>query len=949
MVPVIPPLTPAGVALTLEAGKDAYVLGRSLDILEDKEKRWTIEDVSSAAFDQKFQPADRGSLNAGYTDSAFWVRFRLTNQTNNKYWFLEYGRPYMDQIRYYYPSGSGTYHMSEGGDLAPFNKREFKHRNFLFPLVLMTDEEQTFYMRFETKGTMVIPLNLWTHGSFYRKDHNEQIILGLYYGMIGVMIIYNLFLFFSLRDRSYIYYVFYISCVAFSLSISNGLAYEYIWPNSPWLQNNAMRISISLSVFWLLLFTRVFLNTRLHIPRFDKILSGLVLIAVFAMIFGLFVSNRTFANLFPFQIIFVLSILYAGFTCLRKNIRPARFFFIAFFLTLISMLVSTIRIIGFIPETFLTFHNIQISSAIEAVLLSIALADRINHLKQQTLDAQKSLLRRLKREDQLKSELNEELEQRVEERTLEIQAANLRLREEISNHQQTERQRQQLATAVTQAAEGIFIIGKDGLFKYVNPGFEKAVAQTSEELLGRDYRVILRENIYLEENGNAAEILQSGNMWKCRLIATQGQASRFEGEVTISPVMGESREVSHYVGIIHDVTEKIQLEKQLQQSQKMEALGTLAGGIAHDFNNILGTILGYTELMLDDETVGNEQKGLLEEVYKSGQRATDLVKQILLFSRIEDRNFKPVQISSLIKDTLKMMRSILPVTIQIEQKIEPDCAPVFASAIQIEQVVINLCTNSGYVMKEDGGTLQVSLEACPFEKARQFLPDLQKRDYLKLSISDSGGGIDVDIAERIFDPFFTTKGPGEGTGLGLSVVHGIAKNHGGGIVLENAPGIGATFHLLLPTVSNEPQLNAVRDAGESKGQEHILIVEDELSLAKFYQIVLQKLGYKISVAHDSELALQTVRDQAESIDLVFTDQTMPNLSGAALSREILSIRPELPIILATGFSSAISEKEAKEIGIRQFLLKPIKKDILAAAIRTILDTAHPPESQQPAD
>ncbi len=379
----------------------------------------------------------------------------------------------------------------------------------------------------------------------------------------------------------------------------------------------------------------------------------------------------------------------------------------------------------------------------------------------------------------------------------------------------------------------------------------------------------------------------------------------------------------------------------LQQAQKMEAIGTLAGGIAHDFNNILSIVLGNTELAMLDVPEWNSAYQQLEKIRIACLRARDVVKQILAFSRQNEQDFKPVNVGMIIRESLKLLRSSIPTSIEIQQNITKDPAIVLADATQINQVLINLCTNAAHAMKEKGGILKVNLERIEIDAvtAVQY-NDLSPGDYVKMTVGDTGHGIEPDILERIFDPYFTTKKVGEGSGLGLAVVHGIVKSYKGDIIASSEPNSGTMFQVLFPRVDDVPEAPVNFGTKIPGGNERILFVDDEPSIANAVQPILTRLGYRVIAKTDSTEAVKAFRESPDSFDLVITDFTMPNMSGMLLAEAILKRRPELPIILCTGYSDQISEKKAKEMGLRSFIMKPIVMSDIAHTIRKVLDAGN---------
>jgi len=385
--------------------------------------------------------------------------------------------------------------------------------------------------------------------------------------------------------------------------------------------------------------------------------------------------------------------------------------------------------------------------------------------------------------------------------------------------------------------------------------------------------------------------------------------------------------------------EKQKIAGRLRQAQKMESIGTLAGGIAHDFNNILSAIMGYSEMTLYNLSGDSKARSNLEQVLQASNRARDLVNQILAFSRQSEQTRKPVQISPLVKETLKLMRASLPTTIKIMEQINENGALIEADPTQIHQVLMNLCTNASDAMREKGGALKVDLDRLNlYEKEAALLyPDLNPGIYEMVAVSDTGDGMDAATVERIFDPYFTTKEAGKGTGMGLAVAHGIVKSHGGVINVHSEPGKGTTFQVLLPSIDGVAKSEAEELKPLPRGEERILFVDDEATLVDLGKQMLEHLGYKVEGKTSSIEALETFRAHPDDFDLILTDKTMPNLTGFDLGKECKKIRPDIPIILCTGFSESTLLLRAGSMGISEIIMKPLLMRDLAGAIRKVLD------------
>ena len=445
---------------------------------------------------------------------------------------------------------------------------------------------------------------------------------------------------------------------------------------------------------------------------------------------------------------------------------------------------------------------------------------------------------------------------------------------------------------------------------------------------------------YIDELFNIQQTVKNGE-WPVR--AKDGTTRIWDFQTTPLGKINEGRRV--LLSMATDITDRIQaeeerknLQSQLIQAQKMEAIGTLAGGIAHDFNNILGAILGYAEMAREDSSPDSHTAKDLDQIIKAGNRAKELVKQILAFSRQAEAQQIPMQPTAIIKETIRLLRSSLPTTITIEQDIDPATGIILADPTQIHQILMNLSTNAFHAMEEKGGTLTVSLKMKSFsEQDMVGVPGCNPGNYVQLSIADTGGGISPEILGKIFDPYFTTKETGKGTGMGLSIVHGIVKSYGGFITCHSRIGQGTVFHISLPAMEKEimPVIPKPIET-TTASNERILFIDDESMLAEMAQRMLSRIGYTVTVRTSSLEALNTFENHPDSFDLVITDQTMPGMTGIDLARRMLQIRPHLPIILCTGYSSLISEEKARSAGIKGFALKPLARNDITSIIKKVL-------------
>jgi len=491
------------------------------------------------------------------------------------------------------------------------------------------------------------------------------------------------------------------------------------------------------------------------------------------------------------------------------------------------------------------------------------------------------------------------------------------------------------------AVEGIFQSTPDGRYITVNPAFAKMCGYESPEKMMADVADIEKQLYVSEDRQEIKRLLEKeGRVRELETAFRRKDGSRLWASVNATAVRGEKGNTLCYEGTVVDITERKRLEAQIIQSQKMEAVGTLAGGIAHDFNNILASIIGYTELaMLKGISESSQAGDCLDQVLKASQRARDLVKQILMFSRQSDVEKKPVQLTPIIKETVKFLRATLPTNIEIKRRISATSDVVLADPIQIHQVLMNLCTNAAHAMRQEGGVLKIMMTDMDADDPSESLPT-PRNDVrcLAISVSDTGHGIDPEHLDKIFDPFFTTKSSGEGTGMGLSVVYGIVKDLNGNITVQSEQNKGATFSISLPRCEEQfVPSSPLPLSSLPTGSECVLLVDDEESLVNMVQDMLHYLGYKVIPAMGSMEALDAFRTLPEQFDLVITDLTMPEMSGFALADELLKIRPDIPILLCTGLGQAITVKEAISRGIRQVLMKPFTMENCAIIVREILD------------
>ncbi len=612
----------------------------------------------------------------------------------------------------------------------------------------------------------------------------------------------------------------------------------------------------------------------------------------------------------------------------------------------------------YIPDLFDNIVSLQVkklmkSRADESFEIGYSKAIKINNklvtLKKLPVRGESStsiimitdVTKRLKVEEELKKD-HDELELRVEQRTAELVQANKKLKRKIQEHKQAQEALQESKERFRELAEllpeTIFEMDINDNLTFVNRKAFDHFGYTQQDF---DQGLKGLELFHPDDRSrvmqNAKKIMSGENIGLNEYTAMKKNKSTFPALIHSTAIYRDEKPVG-LRGFIIDITETKRMEVQLQHAHKMEAIGTLTGGIAHDFNNILGIIIGNTELALDDVPEWHPAHSNLEEIKTAGLRAKDIVSQLLGFAHKTDQKLQPTKIVPVIRDSLKFLRATLPTSVTFRQNIQVSADTVLANSTQIHQIMLNLYTNAAHAMEESGGTLEISIQNLVLDNnSADIYPDLSPGNYVAIKVSDTGQGISPEIKDRIFDPYFTTKEMGKGSGLGLSVVHGIIQSHQGAISVDSEPGKGTTFNVFFPVIEEEAVIESKSVEKFPTGNERILFVDDEKSIVKMARQILERLGYQVETKQNPVDALESFHSKPEQFDLVITDMTMPDMTGDKLVEHILNISPDMPTILCTGFSEKISEKKAQELGIKAFVLKPLVKRDFAVTVRKVLD------------
>ncbi|MBD3290741.1 PAS domain S-box protein [candidate division KSB1 bacterium] len=506
-------------------------------------------------------------------------------------------------------------------------------------------------------------------------------------------------------------------------------------------------------------------------------------------------------------------------------------------------------------------------------------------------------------------------------------------------------ERERLKVTLQSIGDGVITTDVEGNVVLLNRVAEALTGWSQKEAKGKKLNEIFHViDVQTEKphNGSENDALQNSSVADVNInnvLISRDGTERIIAD-SKAPIVDADGNTVGIVLVFRDITDKIKLETELRHAHKMEAIGNLAGGIAHEFNNVLGIIIGNTELGLLDVEKWHPVAENLNEIKLASLRAKDVVKQMLSFSRKMDIKREPVDIRIIIKESIKLLRASIPTTIQLRQKFSEKVDTLVADPTQIHQLVINLCNNAAQAMSDNGGTLTIELSNITLtNKTAPAHSNLRPGNYVQLSVRDTGHGIPPDALDKIFDPYFTTKDAGKGTGMGLAVVHGIVKAHEGVIDVESSVGSGTAFHIYFPASRKKPQRHKTMEISLPTGSENILFVDDEKSIVKLCNKILSQLGYSVTYDTDPIHIRELFRSDPQKYDLVITDMTMPNLSGDRLAIDLLQIRPDIPIIICTGFSEKISPEKAEQMGIKGFLMKPVEQVPLAKLVRKVLDEA----------
>jgi len=914
-----------GEVARLQPGTENVDLDPFAEVLVDPTCGMEIAEASSAAVSSRYLPLSRQS-NLGFTAACVWLRVTLRNDAPEaRSWALSWNYPLMEHLDLYLPSSTGWREV-RGGLAVPPAERGVAHRGILHStrLWLGAGEEETVHLRLRTRSSMLLGLDAWSPPALERFEHRLMLVLGLNLGALLVLALLNLYSFLALRDRSYLWFFLVLSSFGLYELAESGIAAAWLWPNSLAWTMISPALLASFCIATGILFARGFLDVRRLAPRLDEAGVLLALAAPAAGVTGF--AHLRFANVAVSVIAtaaFTVMLAWAA-TSLHHGYRAARYFLAATGLFAAFGLAFVLTILGLLPPSVVSMNGIHIGLSLAGVVFTFALADRVQILNRRT-----------------RGELEAEVAART--RSLEETVEALRLEAEERRRAETARteteERFRLAFETSPDAITLHRLD-DGRIEAANEGFTAITGWTEREARGRslaDLEVLGAEArrrllAALAEDGRARDL-------ELQLRHRDGAARTGLLSSNVLLVDGEPMVLS----VVRDVTdqrraeaERSRLEEELRRAQKMEAIGRLAGGVAHDFNNLLTVVSSNVALALLDTPADDPRRALLTEVEEAVQRAAGLTRQLLAFGRRQLLQTRPLSLDGLVGDMQKMLSRLLGEDVELSLDLTPDLPPVLADPAQVEQVLVNLVVNARDAMPR-GGRITVATRIAEVPAAGAS-PERRPGRYAVLSVRDTGAGMDDDTLRHVFEPFFTTKPEGSGTGLGLSTVYGIARQHGGFVEVESRPSGGSTFRVWLPLTAGTalaPSAPTTSATTLPRGTETVLLAEDEPGVREATRAMLERLGYKVHAAASGAEAIETC-ERLGGVDVLVTDVGMPRMDGRELAAVLQARWPSLHVLFLSGYpSDAIAAHEILEDGLH-FLAKPWTPEALARKLRQLL-------------
>ena len=1038
--------------VVLEPGFTEIRLGNFVEYVENVDPSLTLNNIQNNADKFKFQASKTSHPSFGYSEKAVWLRFTVQNNTNKLLrWYLEFEYPLVDTVVLYVPERTGYKEIRTGDTLNYSSRPEQLYRTFVFPLK-EPPGKRTYYMKVQSKGSLVAPLNAWSGDALVNQKFSEITVMWLYYGIMIALLFYNLFIYFSIRERSYLYLVFFIVGISLFSMVNSGLAFKYLWPSCTWWANKAHPFSVFVAITCVILFTRSFLNTSIIQPVLDRVLRIILYggFAGMAIVFFVDYYYGTQGSVLYAMVSAVL-LLFTGTYQLFKKRRPAVFYMLASLSFILGTLLLSLRVYSAIPDIFLTEWGYQIGSSIMVLLFSLGIADKINTIRRErefavaalkeseakyrslvenahdgiivVIDGKPAFVNsamlemlnynekelysrrlddlvaetpegqrvlqyyngRMKGEKNIPTQyeaqmrtyegkikdvhisavpitlgerngtlaiitdisLLKQAHQTIKQQYSEIQSQYEELEaineelmqthnELVEASETAKREKEQLGAMLRSIGDAVITTDNDGHIILINRVAEDLIGITQKNAEGRHLGEVLFLR-YLNTSEDypdpVKQVMAYGelDMIGIPLTLVNLSGNRRIVELNGAPIRVGGEEMSGVVLAIRDVTEKHKFEQEILKMSKLESLSVLAGGIAHDFNNLLTAIMGNLSLAKIKMPEDSKSFPILQKIEQAAQRAVDLTRQLLAFSKGGEPIKEVTSIVELIQETVSFI--LAGSGVHCEFDIDDELWAVDIDTGQISQVLNNIIINAMQAMP-DGGTITIS--ASNFE-GKPDVP-LPAGKYVAFSITDEGPGIPKKILNKIFDPYFTTKD--HGTGLGLASSYSIIKRHGGHIKVEAGEGEGTTFTIYLRASTQDVEKDEDVYQVSSQHSGKILIMDDEEYICDVSSHMLEYLGYEVKCVKTGEDAIEEYKkalDEDEPYGAVIMDLTIPGgMGGKEAINELLKIDPDINAIVSSGYSNDPIMANHRSYGFKDVISKPFRLSDVTQVLNRVL-------------